>query len=790
MNRSTPWIIVSEGRPQFGVRRLSHAVRSVRMCCTPFLALYLFPTAIPFAQAATSEQNEVLLKNIEGTLCIKARLRTASAEVPAHVVLDLGMRGPMLVHERTAALLGFDRQAPVDLVFDDGDFSLTGLSSVARALEPLEELTRQHATALQDLPAVAVLGMPAFDGMRVELDVGAGTLRVRRAARSEGHAAPPAGGTTLALTPKAYGYWLDAEGPAGEKLVVRFATSDYDTRINHVLAERLGHPGGEVPRVMLGDIDLTRYAALRPTDMHEMPEPRPDLVIGTGLLSSFQVVLEPDRQRLTLKAIREPQSVSQERALFVALGKADVAAILAFLEKQPESRLAPEAAEALVSCRLEENPPNLEAIREAINWRARTVRPEKRAQALVRLADEFIALEEKRKDAYDLALMALNAGKESASADPDDAAVHQINARLGLVALLREDYTQARRYLLSAIFALPKDPYVNLWLGRLYEKTDQSPRAWSRYLESALAERPPIGAVQGLNRLNADPEFRRSFSMLDAENLLEGRVPAFAQARRYGDDGTGGTPARLVELFSNVEEPLTQAAEMAFDGLRDYLEGANTVFVQYHVGGALLSDAAESRAGFYGVTSAPAAFFDGAGPVTDGGEDRTAARVYGVYSGRAIPRSDRPAGPTVRAGADFDGALHVRLEIAGNQTLESAAAAHAVLCERVVMAVGPNKQVMHRNVARALLSPPAGWKVASSVSPAAFEVQVPAAEIVQRLETRLDALKAKDPAHYVMRPTWIDWRLCDVIVILQNPDTRQVLCAHVLPVSTKAAASG
>ena len=39
-----------------------------------------------------------------------------------------------------------------------------------------------------------------------------------------------------------------------------------------------------------------------------------------------------------------------------------------------------------------------------------------------------------------------------------------------------------------------------------------------------VADDPPMAAIEGLNRLNRDPAFRASFTMDDAEQLLEGRV--------------------------------------------------------------------------------------------------------------------------------------------------------------------------------------------------------------------------------------------------------------------------
>jgi tetratricopeptide (TPR) repeat protein len=738
----------------------------------------------PWAQAGRAV-DAIPLKSVSGVICTRALLQTGKAEVPAYVVVDLGTRGPLLVHYPTAALLRIGNQGRVDVLIEGSNVILPGLQAVAQALKPLETLTRDHAAELEDIPAAAVLGLPAFSGMRIELDLGAAQLGLlqRGAAPSgawnreavgpeaPGSAWPESKATTLNYTAEAYGYWLEADGPDGTaagKLRVRLATSEFDTRIEARTVERLDRPGGNLDRLMLGSVDLTRYAVLRPSDLSRFPEPRPDLILGTGFLSRFLVTIDPDQQQITLVPTRESQLALAEREFFVARARTDPARIEAFLEAYPESRLLPEASEALLAQRLAQLEPSRDAIRQALMWRARSARPERRAMTLVQIADDFIALGDERDDAYELALLALEGGEPYAADDLNATAVYHIHARRGLIALLRDDHTQARRHLLSAAFGIPKDPYVNLWLGRLYEKTGQLPRAWSRYLESALRERPPIGALQGLDRLNRDPNFRAHFTMADAERLLEGRVPALIPARRYEHaDRAGPVPVKLVELFTSVNEPSTQAAQLAFDGLAEYFRMVDTVLVQYHIGDVLESDASDTRAAFYGLPGLPAAYFDGIGPVTEGGEHEAAAGVFSAYRERCISQAGvRSVPPDLRGVATGKGdhiQVHVQVGPTGTDT---ELALHAILCEQAVMVIGANGQVLHRHVARRRLSPPQGWLVSRAGDSETFTVSASVAEIRQSLEHRLDRLAEREARPFPIRPTWIDLNACEVRAFL------------------------
>jgi hypothetical protein len=737
-----------------------------------------------FTQAA----DEIPLRNIDGALCIKGVLRTAKAKVPAFVVLDLGTRGPLLIHTRTAGLLGIQKQGPVDLIIDGSRFAFVGIQGVAQPLEPLETLTRDHAEALEDIPAVAVLGMPAFAGKRIELDVGAGRLRVSpRGADGSNVRGTPTGSkaATLSYKGEAYGYWLEAEVPAtpSAKLRARLATSEYDTRIDAKVAQRLGSPGGDLKQLMLGPINLAEYTVLRPSDLSGFPEPRPDVILGTHLLSSFLAIVDPDQQQLTLSPIRPAQPALEERQFFVASARSDAGGVEAFLEGHRESRLAPTASETLLALRLAALTSDRNAIQRALRWRARTARPERRAMTMVQVADELIGQEKQRRDAYDLASIALDVGKPYAADDLNATAIHHINARRGLIALVRKDYTQARRDLLSAAFGIPKDPYVNLWLGQLYERTHQLPRAWSRYLQASLREQPPVAALRGLDRLNRDPAFRSRFNMTDAERLLEGRVPAFVPTRRYQPTEAGrAAPVHLVESFINQYDPATQAAQLAVDGLEQYLALAGTVFVQYHVGDLLSADESDARAAFYGVQRVPAVYFDGSGPVSDGGDEKAASRVFSVYRQRCIQERPPSKPPALRGTAMWQADnVQVRVQIdpgEGNHR----AVLHAFLCERTVMAIGANGQVLHRHVVRAGFTLADGWPTDLSGGSRTFSAEVGLWATRQRLEQRLDELARKAGGTPPMRPTWIDRGACDVVVFLQDPVTRRVLTAIVLPV--------
>ncbi|MBN1513571.1 MAG: hypothetical protein JXB13_16265, partial [Phycisphaerae bacterium] len=419
---------------------------------------------------------EIPLALIDGRPCARCVIACGERSIPANVTFDLGSRAAVLVHDRTAKLLGADVARRVELRF--GDLVMPNLQAVAVGLTELEALTRDHAAELGELPAVAIVGMPAFKGYTPQLDLAAGVLRLLPAI-DPGSDWPSAGVglgneklITLAYEEQGHGHWLSAVVPddgEGFKLRVRFSTAQHDTLIDGTVADLAGAPGGDLETLNLGPINIARYVALRPEDLTQIPVPHPDVMLGTGLLSHFRVTIDLANRRMAFEPVREPAFPTEEREYFKARVEQDAGALEQFIEKHTTSRLVGEAAIELLALRLDEYPPDEQAIRRAVRHRANAAPPERRAQTMVELAD--MLLNGERDDRLALASYVLEVGLEYAPLDVNARAAHLLHARLGYVALQTDDLKQARRHLLSSAFGMPKDPLVNFWMGELYERS-------------------------------------------------------------------------------------------------------------------------------------------------------------------------------------------------------------------------------------------------------------------------------------------------------------------------------
>ena len=747
------------------------------------MLLSLWVGVLGVAPAAAAP--EIRFKVIDGKLCAKCVLRGPENSIPANVVIDLGTRAPLIVHERTARLLRLGPQSTVEVRFDGA--TLTNLRAGAAKLTRLEELTNEYASELDEIPAVAILGMGAFSGFSLQLEVGAGVLRLLPGgqAPSAGTTQPTAPGNTSwagTYEERAYGYWLPGQGPDGFAVRVLFSTTYYDTIIDSTVADLAGSAAGAIDRLYVGSVNVARFVAFRPEDLSSLPEPRPDLVLGTNLLSHFRVTIDIASRGIRLEQTRPPQFPTEEREYFIARTSDDAAAIEAFLKAHPSSRLAGEASEKLLALRLGETPPDRDATRRAIRLRAESARKERRAEVMVALADELLFGE--RKADHELAVAALQCGLEYASAALNGRTVHDLNARLGFIALRRHDAREARRLLLSAAFGIPRDPLVNLWLGELYEQSGKPVRAWSRFIQAAISQNPPEDAMRGLDRLNRNAEFRAAFTMADAEQLLEGRTPEFHPADRYAVRKTGqsGRPVRLVELFTCIDHPPTQAPQMALYGLREYFEPERIAIIEYHMASPandpLANGTSTARAAFYGVEQAPAAYFDGGSANTDGGSEKDVEKLFAAYRTACTERPNQPAewqiaGQAAAKGNEIVGEIRVTGPAGGGDLR-----VHAILCERIVMVPGANGLVLHRYVARKALSPTDGFALAASAGGSrTFVVAADTARIGADLEQAISATEKERKIRFLMRPTFVDGGATTVVAFVQDPQSRAVLAA-------------
>jgi hypothetical protein len=622
-----------------------------------------------------------------------------------------------VIHKQSIPGFGLDPETATGEKFDiefAGGVQWLGIPVRVEKVPQLSALTMQYANELKEVPIIGKVGPLAINSNVIELDLHSQLLRAMGIASEAANAAE----MPYEITPQ--GLVFNGVGPGDKPLKAVLATRTEDLILDASFLPAARSAGTrpnvlQVGKVLFGDLAAIRFKNLRDEWSESV-----NAVIGAEALQNCAVTLWPKRKMIAFVAHPAPPFPDAEQAYFFALADQDAEGVAKFISSNPRRRLMNEACLELWAMRLADPKSTLDALKAALDTVVTHYQADRRSAALVQVADDFEKSSHPNRE--ELAVYALQlAVKESGSAIQSTAA-HEAHLRLGQRAISRGDLTLARRYLLSAAFGMPKDGKCNFWLGELYGQSGALRRAWSRYFQTTLDMKlnKPTGedpirvqAKERLDTLNADPEFRKIFDMITAEEYMAGRLAdaefhansryRFVKSRHPGH-------VKLVEFFVNSSDKSTGGMELAFQALDEFFEG-DVALLAYHLDDSMHSPAARDRLNYYKKNSSPFAIFDGK-PVLDavapGGETiaENAAVNYVAFQDASLRKT-----ADSNSAWEFDGAMtrndagvDLVLKVTGTGATDGLQF-HVILCERSVMAILANGVYFHHFVARDILTP-------------------------------------------------------------------------------------
>ena len=250
---------------------------------------------------------------------------------------------------------------------------------------------------------------------------------------------------------------------------------------------------------------------------------------------------------LTLER-RQPRPFPADEAAYYGMARGDdrLGDLAAFLGAWPQSDFCREAARELFTLAMDQRPPNLTLIVQAGETAVRSAAAGRRGQEALELLAEVPDDQAWHSLRQQIAGFALPLARQDR--DPD--ARRTLQMHLGILAHRRGDLREARRQLLSAVFAMPTDGAANLALGSLYETMDQLERARSRYFLALLQRTTRVEAWLAMERVHrriGDGVLREFL-----DEMADGRVPALHPLpREPRRDPTGRVV--FVEIFTYAE---------------------------------------------------------------------------------------------------------------------------------------------------------------------------------------------------------------------------------------------
>lgn len=730
-------------------------------------------------QASAQEGGRFPVRVVAGRLLFECDISSPTRRIPVNLFLDLDTACGLQLHNKAAGPLGAEtqdgQQVPLTLHFPDFKIAVPGREHGDEDF--LNDFTKYHSAEMGENAVVGTLGAQVLKNYHLVYDIPNGYVEFKPA-RAKDNVVPEStsGSVVLKVTEVNDLIWLPVVMRDGRQRGLALGGSRYDSIIDRDLAAAFDAPAGNVGALKVGSLDLAEFIAFRPAELVQVHPDRAVGVVGTNLFQQMRVEIDRANTWVRLTPADAPDFPEADLAFFKALLEEEAEALESYLEAWPESRLAPEAAERLVWMRVDDGGTDEEVL-AAMQWRDKLFTEDLRATAALDLMKAM------REDGWpEYLVMAGEIGIESGRDDRYPEAIHKIHSQLGETHLAGGDGEKAWRHLLSAAFGMPEDGMINLNLGRYYEQEGRYRRAFSRFVQAAIKPESGPQAMEALERVQAKLPTEEPFSVDLIERMIEGKVLNFGAAKKYEADPDNETNrVVLIEFFTNGnfgdEKGGAIAGALAHEALMSHFADGPAAFLSYHMVERglepLVNPYSIEMASRRGIPDAAYHVINGTVPAPGAGRPRDREDMYREIRDKAHDG----------LALDADWVLEVvdltvvEDVVRGKVVVKAAKAGaasgyklHVVLAERGVLYPGLSTTVIHRNVARAALTPTMGGvtaKLEEGVFEYSFEQSL--AEIAATNEAYLKQAMAEGVGQTILMSTKIDPGQISIVAYLHDP---------------------
>lgn len=735
------------------------------------------------AARAAQQGVRIPVQVVADKLVVRCDISTRFRRIPVNLFVDYEAACALELHNQAGAGIRSENQ---DGSANPITIHLPGMEMVVQRREIgddpfLDHFTKWYSTELSDVSCVGVIGAKLLRDYHAVLDLGAGWIELSNPRpQREGAPEERAGSFTVPIGVQGDVCWLPVTYGGGEAGVMGVATSRFDSVVDPWIADELGAPAGDIGPVLVGgSTDLHQYVALRPEEIRWQ---HPDGVLamsGIGLLQNFRVELDRVNRYARLTPKRQPVYPEADLECFRAMVDEDSDRLGAFIEDNPDSRLAYEASQVLLDLLLFEGASE-EEVRVALETADRVCIEDLRATAALETMQRITLFGDPI-----FAVLAGEIGVEGGRDDRYPNAVHELHAQLGQIQLGRGESREAWRHLLSAAFGLPEDGMINLNLGRYYEGEGRYRRAFSRYVQAAIQADSGPQALEALARVQPMLPDDEPYSVELVERMISGKVRSFGSATRY--EPNEENPAErtvLVEFFTNAhlgdEIGGAIGGALGNEGLLEHFEGEHVAFLSYHLPAPrpdpLVNALAEHTARELGVQSPTEHRIDGVRRGPGAARWRQAEGVYEANRGQVLTALKQMGEFELELESSVeDGVVSGVLRVWGPE--QSGVRVHLTLAERAVLFPGESTVVVHRQVARAPLLGVRGAHWAPQAGSQEFRFEIALDEIQAQNEAYLDELQAAGLGPVQKFGTAIDPAQVRLVAFLRNPYSGDTLGA-------------
>lgn len=733
------------------------------------------------------EQARMPVRVIAGRLVARCEVSTRFRRIPVNLLVDFDRGCGLELHNRAADSIKVDTGGGVPITIHLPGFNITVARREHGNEDFLDEFTRLYSKELGETACVGAIGSNVLKNYHVVFDLHAGFVYLEKPRDQTTEPPEQVQGTvTTAITLTNDQVWIPVRLADRRVVSMNLGTSHHDTLVDEDICEELEHPAGDIGAVQLKTIDFSRYVAFRPAELVQVHADGALGTIGLNLLECFRVEVDRVNRYVRFQETKEADYPEEDLVFFQAMVDEDPAALEAFLTKHPRARLSREAAELLLTILVDSGEPP-ERLRAALEWMDKTRIEDLRTTEALRTMK--MLLESQRPRA---AILAGEIGVKSGRKDRYPESVHKLHARLGELLLEQQEDDKAWEHLLSAAFGLPQDGMVNLNLGRFYERQKRYKRAMSRFVQAVIEPESGALAIAGLERVQKAMG-GQALSVDLVDKLIAGKVYNFGAATSFKPtEQTDTNRVVLVELITNPHfgrrlregwRSFNVGGVMGQEGLLSHFPRERVAVLTYHVDvpepSALINPLSMHTAEMYGAVEPTYTKINGVDTGAGAGRWRDAEKIYNQNRELVLRAMEQPSRYTLTATAT---ATVNDNTVSGTVVAKGPAdpdlRLQVVLVERGVLYPGKGKVVVHRMVARAVLTDTLeGLRFKPKDGRMVFKFEKRLDSIRKANESYLEAYERETKESTTRLSTRIDPRQVSVVAFLRDSFNLEILQA-------------
>ena len=516
--------------------------------------------SVPAWSQSPQQGGTIDAKFIDGYIFLPVLLQTEVYESPSHVMVDLSAPDTFAGFDRVLGPISYGEGEMTLKLLADGfrlEVNSNEVLPVPAFWKPAQvtlDASSRYDQELENVAVFGVLGYPAFEGFKIELDPVGGTVTLTPASANDRAAAESRfehiiDGVEVEsgriYAPVSYG--------RGQSSQILINTSSYHTFLEKDQAIALGAPEGDLEGVSFGasgdgpsisdmtalypydfsklDEEIAQYEAQRALVREQggpavLQEPVREGILlrsGMNLLNGFKVELNPSQGYMALTRQVDSRYSKGDAAFYAAGGTDDVPRLQAFFKDFAGDRNVEEAGKVMFDLVLDQELGG-DLLIEAVESGLEGVHPRFKTTRARAFVDQLTGDDELRVAHPDtiIAITELALKYIGRSLNPGQRTQLQFN-----VGELHYEAGRAREawkmYLSAAFNRDPElDDIIRLRLGRVYEDMERYRRAYGSFQRVATSRASGNGTPElaGPDWVEAIESLERIGDKLDADDPL------------------------------------------------------------------------------------------------------------------------------------------------------------------------------------------------------------------------------------------------------------------------------